>query len=514
MNLPALILALLPLPVLAQPVLNIAIPRQPAQLDPQRASTPQDMAAVRALFEGLLRDGPDSRPVPALAATHEVSENGLTHRLRLNPAQWSDGQPLTAADAVAALRRLADPALASPHRGLIGVLHLENAAAVLAGSLPPDQLGARAEGDTLVLITTQPVPALAAILTHSATFPIPAHALREGWTAADQIVTSGAFRPAPPPEGAGWALRRNPDWRLADSLRIEGLNGYINSNAEAELDAFSGGRLDIVALPPAHLPQAQARFGDAARSTPLPCTMGYVVNLGPDAPPALQDPKIRQALSLALNRDEMIATVLQDGQRPAWGWTPPDMPGFAAPENADAAQSQEERTAEAAAILSAAGYDKDRPLRVHVATNADPDNRRMARALRHYWQDLNVTVRIDESDWETHAAKLGQHDFMLARYGWCGDYADAAAFQSVFGPSGTNPGLYADAEYQSLLAEAAESEGADRAAAQTEAEARLIADLPVIPVFHYAQGMLVAERVQGFSPNPMGRWYPQDLGLN
>ncbi|MFI0396079.1 ABC transporter substrate-binding protein [Paracoccus jiaweipingae] len=486
-------------------VLRIGLRGPLLQRDPQLASSPDEGVVIRALYRGLMRDDARGLPVPDLVQEIDSAADGLTHRLRLGAAHWSDGRPVTATDAVASLRRLADAALASPHRHLLADLALAQAGAVLAGDLPPDALGVQAQGDDLlVLTTTRPVPDLAALLAHPALAPLPAHA------PGDWGVTSGPYRVDAGAAGVTLRLIRAPG---ADPAMPAVIEAHSPTDWPAAIDAFAAGGFDILPLPGAHLAAARARFGAQAVSVPLACTWGYVVNLTDSAPPALRDPAIRRALSLALDRRQIIDTVLGDGQQPALGWVPPAL-APAAVAAADADRPQAERMAEAEQILADAGYDAERPLLLRVASHTDPDARRLLDALQYYWRPLNVIVRADEVGWDAHARRVAAGDFGLASFGWCADWRDAAAFQQVFGPDGADPGGFANPDYRALLALAQTRQGPSRAAAQSAANAVLDRELPVIALFHYAAPVLVSDRVRGFATsNPMGRWYPQDIRL-
>lgn len=475
--------------------------------DPQLATSPDERMLARARFRSLMQDDPTGKPIPDLALGIDLRDGGLTHLVRLRDATWSDGAAITAADVVFGFRRLADPKLASPYRHLLADMALANADAVLAGDAPPDRLGIAAPApDRVVLTTDRPVPELAALLAHPALAPLPAH------VSDHAKVTSGPYQEdTPTPNGLTLQLSRtaNAEPEAPETIRMR-----TPTDWSAATEAFAAGEYDILPLPGAHLAAARERFGRAAVPVPLACTWGYVVNMTETAPPALRDPAIRRALSLALDRQQIIDTILGDGQQPASGWVPPYLAGFTPPLTPDAQRPQSERSAEAARIMAEAGHDADHPLLLRVVGHTGADARRLLDALQHYWRPLNVIVRAEETGWDAYQRRVSAGDFGLAGFGWCGDANDATAFQAVLGAEGRNPGGFDNPDYRALLDLASMRTGRIRAGAQTAASALLGQENPMIPIFHYAAPVLVSPRVGGFAPdNPMGRLDLGDIRL-
>lgn len=480
-------------------------------LDPQQAQTREAGEIARLLYEGLFEDDPQGRPVPALAAAHEVSADGLVWTFTLADAQWSDGAPVVAADFVAALRRLATPRFTGGNGWLLREMSLAGAASVANATAPPETLGARALPDgRLELRLSRPVPHLRELLVHHAAFPLPAHIEGDPATDPARMVVNGPFR-LDRMSGADHArFVPNPRYRRAADVSLAAVEAVVINDAETALLAWMEGGIDRVTVPPGLFTQLQDRFPAATRASPAACTYGLLVNLRETGPEVLQNPDLRQALSLATDRDRLVRDIMVSAHRPAWGWTDPALAGFDAPDNPLAAMTQEERTELARAILAGLGYTADAPLRLRLSHNAGDDHRLIARGIAAMWREAGVVVQLASNDWATHEAALRSGDFHLARYGWCADYNAPETFLDFFGTGGPNPGGYDSAEYRAALAAL---RGGDPAAA-TEAEALLIADLPVIPLYHYARAELVAERVEGFTAtNPMQRWNARDIRI-
>ncbi|MBV0890818.1 peptide ABC transporter substrate-binding protein [Paracoccus sp. Z118] len=492
-------------------------------LDPQRSGDAVSDQAIRLLFEGLYRPGPDGAPRPGAALRHETSADGLTWTFHLRPdAVWSDGTPVTAGDFVTAFRRLADPVLGSDGAWFTQAMGLRGADQVVRGAAPVTDLGVEAvDESTLRLHLTAPAPWLDKAVMRIWTFPVPAAKLQQAavdgadWAAPERIVGNGPFvltsrDSDSAPARAGFAP--SPDWHGAASVRLQGIALETGGEPARALSRFDAGEVDLMAVPgPLFADWSEGRK-DAASALPRGCTNALIVNLADPAPGALateplQNPAIRRALSLAIDR-EAIAAALGGGQTPADGWVPPSLAGFTASEAPDAPLDQ--RRAEAQALLTAAGITPDSPLRLTLRYNSSPQHEATGRQIRADWKPLGVELKLVHAPWADHADVLKAGDFQLARFGWCADVNDAAGFLRYFRPDGANPGSFAHAEYDRLTAEAASA--ADPAPLQTRADAILRDELPLIPLYHYAAPMLVAPDLRGLARgDAMGGWSGQDI---
>ena len=491
--------------------------------DPVRTPDPQLVAdaasdqAVRLLFEGLYRPGPDGLPLPAAATGHEVSADGLTWTFHLREgAVWSDGAPVTAADFVAGFRRLADPALGSAGNWYTQVMGIANADAVVRGAAPTSDLGVAAVDERTLRVTlTAPAPWLDKAVMRSWTFPVPSAQMRAAaadgadWTDTDRLVGNGPFvlTSRDPEKGASFAPSAR--WHDAAAVRLSGIEIATGGDPDAALARFDAGEIDLMTVPgPLFGPWTEDR-ADAALAAPRACTNALVLNQSDKAPEALRNPDLRRALSLAIDREAIVAA-LKGGQSPAWGWVPPQIAGFTAPDAPDAGLTPEARLAEAERLAAAAGITADKPLRLTLSYNSAPELEAVGQQIRAAWKPLGVELRLANAPWSDHAETLKSGEFQIARIGWCADVNDAGGFLRYFRQGGANPGRFADADYDRLTADAATS--ADPGPLQTRAAEILRDRLPVIPIFTYAAPMLVAPDLRGVARgDAMTGWSGQDI---
>jgi oligopeptide transport system substrate-binding protein len=178
-------------------VLHRGLPADPESVDPQKARSTQAGDVLRDIGEGLLGYSAAGDLVPGAAESWTISDDGLTYTFTLrDDARWSNGDPVTAGDFVYSLRRLVDPATAAFYASSIAVV--DNAEAIIAGELPPDQLGVEAIDErTLVLRLARPAPYLLSLLTSPATFPVHAGSIGtygEVFTRPGNLLSNGAYQ--------------------------------------------------------------------------------------------------------------------------------------------------------------------------------------------------------------------------------------------------------------------------------------------------------------------------------
>ena len=222
----------------------------------------------------------------------------------------------------------------------------------------------------------------------------------------------------------------------------------------------------------------------------------------------LQDPNIRRALTLGLDRDIIVEQVLQGGQRPAYNWTHWAMEGFEMPEIEMASMSQEDRVAEAKRLLEEAGFGPDNPLNLTLNYNTSEDHKKIAVVAQQMWKPLGVNLTLNNMEWKVHTDRMQEQDFELARYAWCADYNEASTFLDYFRSTGSNYGEFNNADYDALLDEAVTSENPNEQ--YTQAEQILAQELPLIPIYHYAQ--VDSQAVAKGLPfdNVMNSWYGKE----
>ena len=487
-------------------------------LDPQLISSVEDSDVARGLFEGLFNEDGNGNLVPAGAESFTVSDDLKTYTFKLRPGvKWSNGEPVTAADYVFGWQRLVDPATASEYAYYLELAQVVNAAAITAGEKPVTELGVKAVDDSTFEVTLiEPLPYFTKMLTNSSTFPAPKAVVEKfgtEWTKKENIVTNGAYLLDEVEDGEKYVEVKNPDYWNAASVIMSPITALVINDEDAALIRFEAGELDRTEVPAGQFPRLKEQFPDQAVSTPYACSYDYVINLAEGkGNEALKDVRVRKALSYAIDRDVIVNNILQGGQKPAYSWTHWAMNGFTMPVIDYAGFTQAERNEKAKALLAEAGYGPDNPLQITLNYNTSDAHKKIAVAIQQMWkQTLGVELTPNNYEWKVHTDKLIAGDFEMSRYAWCADYNEASTFLDLYASYSTNnDGKYANAEYDQLLKDAKTM--ADPNPNYTKAEEILAADMPIIPIYHYAKVDMVAPDLKGLPQNDvMQFWYAKDL---
>lgn len=491
---------------------------EPSTLDAHRCQEVACGNVLRDLYEGLVSEDASGRLIPGTAERWEVSADGRTWTFHLRPGlRWSNGEPLDASAIVASFRRAFTPATAAPFaEHFDAVLHATD---VQAGRRPPAALGIDAPDARTVRIRTTRQVALPALLTLPIAFPVYLSAVaRHGdqHTRPGRLVGNGAYRLAAWTPQAHIVLEKNPRFHAATEVAYPHVRFHVTEDAAAELQRFAAGDLDLTeTVPPQPLDRLRARFGGQLRISPYLGAFWIGLNLtrppfgGADAPDARRARLLREALSLAVDRDKLTRYITGFGETPAYGVVPPGVPGYTPAALYWAGWSQTRRDARARALLRAAGYDPASPPEIELRYNTSTPHRRMALAVAAMWrQTLGVRVRLRNEEWKVFVQNRRQRAITRAfRGGWIGDVADARNFLAAFAGDGPlNWTGYRDPRYADAFvrADAARTDTV-RNAWLRAAEARLLNDHAVIPLYFYTSKHLVSTRVAGFAPNPLDR---------
>jgi oligopeptide transport system substrate-binding protein len=486
-------------------------------IDPGLVEDVDGAAVVRDLFEGLYNQDAAGNLVPGVALSHEVSDDGLVYTFTLRDnAMWSNGDTVTAGDFVYAWQRAASPALASPYSWYIELMSIENGAAVIAGDMEPSALGVTAIDDTTLEVRlSQPLPYFPQMLTHGTTFPVHQATVEEfgnDWVLPENMVSNGAYVLTEFVPQERLVRERNPMYWDNDNTIIERVVKLVVPDENVALTRYLAGELDLTDVPAGQFPRLSEQYPDQAVSVPMACSYYYMFNLRDGASPEIQDPNVRKALSLAIDRDIIVNNVLAGGQKAAYTFTHWATAGFETPDIPMATMTQAERNAMAVELLTEAGYGSDNPLSIDLVYNTNDSHRSVAIAISQMWkQTLGVDTTLANQEWQTFLEARSNGDFEVARGGWCADYNEASTFLDLMqSESGYNDSKYVNPEVDALLAEAKTS--ANPQANYDRVEEFIAQDTPIIPIYHYAAVDMFAENLEGWPyENFEQTWYSKDL---
>ncbi len=491
---------------------------EPDSLDPQKARSVESQGILRDLCEGLTTLDKAAGVAPGVAREWSVSPDGKTYTFKLRPdARWSNGDRVVAADFVAALRRLVDPSTGSSYAQVIDVV--ANASDIVAGKRRPDSLGVTAPDDsTVVIALATPAAYLPSLLSHTSTCPIHRPTLaRHPMELAKPgvMVSNGAFVLKEWVQGSHILATRNRQYWNDSATRLGMVKYLLIPDENAELTRYRAGELHTTyVVPRGQFGWIRENLAAELHIAPQLDTYYYGFNL--NKPPFKDNPGLRRALSLAIDRDRLARSVLRVGELPAYGWIPPGVGNYTSQAFDYRDTPMPDRIAEARRLYAQAGYSVSRPLSFELRYNAGEVHNKVAVAVASMWKEaLGVEARLVAVEFKSLLQDIDRGDVEVFRSSWLGDYNDAYTFAQYFKSSfGINLPHYRSAEYDSLInASANEIDAAKRRDLLQQAERVVLRDHPVMPLYFYVNKHLVKPEVDGWYDNVMNVVYSKDLGL-
>jgi len=496
-------------------VLNRGNGAEPYTLDPHRAVSTSEDHIIGDMFMGLYTDDVNGNPMLGAAERVDVSADGRTWTFTLGPHAWSDGQPVVAADFVAALRRELDPKMAAQYASVL--YPLKNALKVNKGEIALDQLGVKAvDARTLVIELEHPAPFLPELLTHYTTFPIPKHVVEQhpaDWTRAENMVVNGPYKLAEWKPHDHVRLVKNPLFFDAENVKIDEVVFFPTEDDNAALKRYRAGELDTQERWPIaeHKWLSEHIPNEARHVTQL---TSYYTSFNLTRKP-FDDPRVRNALAMAIDREAIARDIYQGVYGDAADTFLP--PGTAHVDRsakvAWAGMTMDQRRAEAKRLLAAAGFGPDKPLRFVYRFIGNPDIKRAAVAMQAMWRDVGAFAELSSSEATVHWNVLQVRDFEVAYNTWTFDYNDAKSFLFQFQAASVqlNNSAYDNPVFEDLMRRAdVEPDAAARGRLLGQANAQLLKDLPAAPLFFPYERRLVKSYVLNWTDNPRGvnrtRW--------
>ncbi len=476
-------------------------------LDPHLVNGVGAFSVIRALLEGLVSEDPhDLHPIPGVAESWEISPDGKLYTFHLRKeARWSNGEPVTSHDFLNSYRRILSPAIASPVAYML--YPVVNAQEFNGGKLTKfDDVGFRAPDDaTLLIALTNPTPYFLSLLNHYSWYPVhlptiekygPGYERGSRWTRPGRFVGNGPFT--------------LEEWRINSRIRVKKSASYwdaatvalheivfhtIDSN-DVEERAFRSGQLHLTdSIPVNRIERYRRDRPDLLRIDPYLGTYFFRVNV---TRPPLDNRLVRRALAMSIDRQAIVERVWRGGQVPAAFFTPPDTAGYTS------ASSIPYDPAQARKLLAQAGYPDGRGLpSIDILFNTSENHKLTAEAVQQMWRaNLGADVTLTNQEEKVYFEARARMAYQIYRSTWIGDYIDPNSFLDLWITGGTNNVTgWSNPEYDRLIAAAGEtSDQAQRYDAFQRAEAILLEEAPILPIFFYTHAFLIYPSVQGWNP--------------
>jgi oligopeptide transport system substrate-binding protein len=478
----------------AEQVLRMGWGAEPPSLDPGLATDTTSSNVLLAIMDPLVKLNPQTNEAePSLAESWDISDDGMTVTFHLHSgAKWTNGDPVTAGDFVYSWKRTLSPELAADYAyqlyGIQGAAEY-NSCEKKCDALA-DKVGVEAPDDTtLVVHLTAPQPWFIQQVSHHSFLAVNQATVEkfgDKWTEPGNIVTDGPFKLVKWEHEAEIDLVKNDQWRDAKDVKLTSIPGKIIVDGTTRVQAFESGEIDALdggGLPPDEI----ARLKDTPEYENYPSLGTYYYGFNMKN---ISDIHERRALSLAINRQEIIDQVAQADQIPATGMSPKGITGFDQinpdspwlPAAGDLTKAKDE-------LSQAANPKKD----ITLFFNDSPGHKEIATAVQAQWKELGITTTLKQQEWAQYLEFLGpppNNAVDTYRLGWIYDFPDAINGLELWTcDSGNNNANFCDKNYDAKVAEAKKiTDDSARYDAYGELEQMLFGQdgaLPITPIYWY-----------------------------
>ena len=368
-------------------------------------------------------------------------------------------------------------------------------------AMDPGVMGFRAVDDHTLEVRLEGVaPYFLQQTSHYALRAAPKWAIaRHGmaWTRPENIVSNGPFQLVEHRVRDRFVLDANPTWWGADDLALDRVIAFSMDNAHASLNLYYTGHSDFLVsgdIPTEFIPIVKAKKD--FRVSPAMTVYFYRLNV---TKPPLDDPRVRRALAMTIERTSIVEDILQAGQLPANHLVPPGMAGYEGPEGPDFDPEA------ARALLAEAGFPGGEGFpKMSVLYNTSESHKQIASVIQQNWKEhLGIDIELQNKEWKTYLKDMHSLNYDMARSGWIGDYVDPNTFLDMWVTGGGNNETgWSSPEYDRLIEEAGrEADPAVRLEKLQTAEALLNEEMPIIPIYWYVWTEMQQPDVRGHYPN-------------
>lgn len=493
---------------LAKQIARISIQSEPSSLDPRKARDLDSGVILRMLFEGLMRSSKDCGVEPGIAASVNISEDGLKYVFHLRNTKWSDGTPLKATDFLFAWKSILDPQFATD--SAYHFYPIKNARKVKLGEVPLSDLGVQVlDSQTLMVELEQPTPYFLELLTMPPFFPVPETLVMNypNWAQeASTMVSNGPFQMDLWNHADQLTFKKNQLYWESEVVCLNGIDLCVASS-DTGLRMFEENKLDWMGSPLSMIPTdaiSSLKTAEKLKSSSFLatgfCRLNVLSKIGEKENP-LSKVQFRRALSLSLDRSSIVNHLLRGGQTIATSLVPIDMglstKGYFSDNSLD----------DALELLNQVREETPFPPIV-ISYYNNERNTLIAQVLQRQWQErLGIRVEIEAIEPKVYFQRISRKEFQIAIGSWTADFNDPINFLEVFKfkDNGTNNTGWENAEYIDLLNQSGLCRDLqERKQILRKAEEILMEEMPIIPIYQFALNYVKNSALMGVSLSPQG----------
>ena len=484
-----------------------ALESEPSTLDPAKSTALTESNVELALFEGLTRLDEHEQPQPAAAKSWDISPDGTEYTFHLRDnLLWNDGTPLTAHDFEYAWKRVLDPQTASENAYMM--YPLNNGEAFFKQEVSADQVGVKALDDkTLYVKLKAPITYFLNLTAFHAYYPVPRHIVEkdpEIWAANDKIISNGPFILTHWIHSNQLQFVKNDKYWDKDKVKLENMQWPISESQSTRVSMVESGQANLTVEPPI---SEQERLSKEGLFKMSPYLGSYYYSFNTQKAP-FDNPLVRKAFSMAVDREKLVNNVIKGGKEPAYAWVPPGLNNPITKQDfrREGGNLVEYNPQKARELLSEAGYPNGEGLPpITILYNTNEMHKAVAEVIQAMWKEnLNVNVELLNQESKVYLDARNTGNFQVARASWIGDYADPMTFMDVYLDE-NNDGQYHNPLYNDLVRKAQNTNNQEiRMQAMHEAEKILMDDAVVLPIYYTTQPYIAQPYVKNYRWSILG----------
>ena len=493
----------------------------PETMDPTLNNSSGAGTMILNAFEGLMVLDENDQPTEGAAESYEVSDDGLVYTFKLRQdGKWSDGEPVVADNFKYSWLRALDKATAAEYA--YQLFYIKNAEKFYNGEVSADEVGIKVIDDYTLEVTLEAPTSyflqLCAFTTYVPLREDIVSANPEGWaTNPETYVSNGPFKLVQWDMKDQLVFEKNENYWDKDSVKLDTLTFKLVTDDTTAYSELKAGNFDMVNSVPTNEIQPGIAEG-LVHVSPKLANYYFAINVGKqdtlnsDVKEVLSNKLVRQALNLAIDRQEIIDNVGKAEQIPAYSFVPQGIKDengteFASKEYYDPLD-MEGNIAKAKELLKEAGYENGEGIpTIEVMYNSEGAHKEIAQIIQQNWEKIGVNVELTNQEWAVFLNTRQQGDYEIARHGWTGDYIDPMTFLDLWVTGGGNNDTgFSNARYDELIAAAkVEKDSAKRFEMLREAEDILMDEMPILPIYYYTTVTAMNEKVKGVQISTLGK---------
>ncbi|UTH00400.1 peptide ABC transporter substrate-binding protein [Macrococcoides canis] len=491
-------------------ILNLNLGGEPYTLDPAFASDTTSWWVIDSIYSGLYKKGKNGEPDLELAEKVDVSKDKKVYTFTIKDnLKWSNGKPLTAKDFEYSWERVLNPKTAAYNPSLF--YYIKGAEAYNEGKGKLEDVGIKTIGENKLQVELKdPVNFFPKVLTGAAAYPVQKEAVEKGkdWASDEKtLVSNGPFKLKEWKHNDSLEVQKNNKYYDNQKIKLDGVKFRMVADTNTEYQLYKSGELDLLAsVSPDILKEVKDSKELVSYENFSVGTYSFNVNNEP-----VNNKKIRQALSYAIDRESFVKNVLKGGQKPAYGYVSYGVKDEEGKDFRDGGKKYYEYDPEKAKKLLQEGLKEEglsETPKLTLKTNTEGINKKSAEVIQEMLKsNLGIDVNIEGQEWKTYIDTFKQKNFQLARMGWNGDFLDPYPVLALYASnSSSNFTNWKNEEYDALLEKSLKTTNEkERIKILHKAEDILMDELPILPVNYGYSNTLIKENVSNVKTDALSR---------